>query len=111
MLPACGGFPDGALLNGGAVGGAAVLVTEGAPVALPAAGGAVPPETGAVALAEAGGVFVAAVSSVCDERRRSSQATIHTLMTSRATMATAQTGNRAFGGAPFTSNSAGPVCR
>src|SRR3954471_10412921 len=55
-------------------------------------------------------VFCAA-SSVFEDLRNNIQPTITMLMTSSTTMAIAHTGNPAFGGATFTSNRAGPVCR
>jgi hypothetical protein len=121
MLPG-GGLPDGGLPGDALLGGAplygvllgggaddtAAGVTGGANCAgvLPAvtAGPAAVPAAGVVAL-------VAAVSSPWDERRRSIHPTMIMLTTSNPAMAIAHTGNRDFGGATLTSNSAGPDCR
>jgi hypothetical protein len=111
MLPGSGALLDGALFGGGTVDGAAALVTEGGTGAgvllVLTAGGAV----GVVVPVEPGGVFVAVVASPWDERRNSIQPTMIMLTTSNATIAIAHIGNRDFGGATLTSNSAGPDCR
>src|ERR1700730_3904851 len=100
----------GALLYGvllsGAAGDGAPAVTGGAT----AAGVVLFVTVGAAAGAAAGGVFVA-VSSPWETRRTSIHPTMIMFTTSNATMAIAHTGNRDFGGATLTSNSAGPDCR
>jgi len=84
--------------------GGGIVATDGDQVPL------LLPCVGACWLAAAGGVFCAA-SSAFDDLRNNIQPTITMLMTSSTTMAIAHTGNPALGGATFTSNRAGPVCR
>src|SRR5262249_38700212 len=90
-------YPCGAVA-GGAAGGAAEAPVAGEMRA-------------ALVCWTCGVTFAAASSPPRDERRRSRYPTMLTLITSNATMARAQGGNRALGGAPLTSNSAGPDCR
>jgi hypothetical protein len=91
---------------GGAAVGAGAALADG-----DAAGGIAAPAPAVVALVEAGEVFAAVVSSPWDDRRSSIHPTMIMLTTSNATIAIAHTGNRDFGGATLTSNSAGPDCR
>ena len=94
-----------AVLGGLLAVGGGMVATDGDHVPLLGVG------VGAAWLAATGGAFCTVVSSLRDERRSSNQPTMTMLMTSSATMATAHTGKRAFGGATLTSNRAGPVCR
>jgi hypothetical protein len=110
VLPYCGlagGGPAGDAPSGDTPGG---MPLGGAAVG-DAAGGIAAPAPNVVALVEAGGVFTAVVSSPWDDRRSSIHPTMIMLTTSNATIAIAHTGNRDFGGATLTSNSAGPDCR